>query len=172
MAETLPTEAPYTLRDILELLEYRVHFAAFEQRRQQNTKSVYTDQPANSASTQYYNAIMWSTINCPQPGRLSEQHAPTIPLYRRLLKTARLDYESDLNPAILPVILCDAIAGTSKTLAEVWNMPADEFERFWTAKENPLPKAPLPKSTKMTLGRFFDALAQIERDSHPSGPFS
>jgi len=144
MADVLPAEAPFTLRDILELLDYRVRLAKYDLRSQSVLKHIYTDQPGRSASTQAHSAMMWTTLNYPHPGRLTYESAPSLPLYRRLLKTARRDYESDLDSTLLPVILSDVIEGTPKTLAEVWEMPADEFERFWNDTENPLSKTPSP----------------------------
>ena len=175
MAETLPAEAPYTLRDILELLNYRVRLAKYEVRSQSVIKPIYSDQPGRSATTQAHSAMMWSALNYPQPGRLTEERAPTLPLYRRLLKTARRDYESDLDSTLLPVILSDVIAGTSKTLNETWDMIAEDFDRFWTESQKLSLVAP-PQAAiaapAMTLGKFFDTLAQIEKDSNPTGPFS
>lgn len=166
MAETLPTEAPYTLRDISELLNYRISLQRFEIRRQSMSKPSYSP-------SEFHTLMCWASLNTPLPGRLSEEHAPSLPLYRRLMKAARREYESDLDSTLLPVILSDVIAETSKTLAEVWEMPADEFERLWNEKVNPPSKAPEPApSPSMALGRFFDALAQLERVSNPTGPFS
>ena len=124
MAETLPAEAPYTLRDISELLDYRVRLSNFELRRRTMDKMSYS-------SSEYYNYVSWVCLNTPQSKRLTEEVTPTLSVYRRLVKEAR---GFALTVEVLPVLVGDILEGSPTKLSDALDMPLCEFESIWNAK--------------------------------------
>jgi hypothetical protein len=116
--------AGYTLEDIRDLLRYKRELAAFEQRRQALAR------PAMSL-TDAWTHTQWCAINCPQPGRLKEKRATSLPVYRRLVKAARKDYHADLDESTLGMLVADVSERAGTDMEALMRMPLDDFGRLW-----------------------------------------
>src|SRR6185437_1007123 len=70
----------YTLQDVRELVRYKQERAVFDARRRAIPHSL----PGSQAISWTH----WCALNCPQPGRLVEENAVKLSVYRRLVRAA------------------------------------------------------------------------------------
>jgi hypothetical protein len=114
----------YTLGDARGLLRYKRECASFEQWRRATEKPVMS-------ITDYVSRRHWMALNSPQPGRLTEECAATLPVYRRLVRAARAEYYTELDEPTLALLVAD-VADRSRTAFEaLMRMPLDDFGQLW-----------------------------------------
>jgi hypothetical protein len=120
------TPGGYTLQDIRDLLRYKRETASFEARRRATEKPRMSPMEAPTHTH-------WCAINCPQPGRLTEERAASLAVYRRLVRAARADYHTELDVATLGLLVADVADRAGAAVESLMRMPLDEFGRLWGA---------------------------------------
>jgi len=95
----------------------------------------------------------WAASNAPQPGRMSGDQAAQMPVYRRLFKAAKAEYQSDLDPAILGLMVADTLEDSGVGLHKVCAITVDEFAKRWKLKQRTPETSGSPKDHSSNDGR-------------------
>jgi hypothetical protein len=119
-----PSDTEFTLEDIRDLLRYKRESAVLEQRRRVTLKPVMSP-------TEALNHTYWSALNSSQPGRLTEERAASLGVYRRLVRAARAEYHTELDEATLGLLVADVAEKAGAPVETAMRMPLDEFDRLW-----------------------------------------
>jgi hypothetical protein len=119
-------DSSFTLNDVRDLLRYKRKRAEFEDRFRSMTAAQGPTMPLDKAM----NLTYWSAYNFPQPGRLTDEHAVELPVYRRLVKAARIEYGQELDEETLLLLVGEVAERCSRRVADLLTLPLDEYERL------------------------------------------
>lgn len=131
MADSLPTEAPYTLRDILDFLNHRVQLAHAVMRSSEIMQPRYSTTPGYPPISQFLVDRYAVSRLLPAPVRMDLETAIALKLFHRLEKASKKWYHSDLNPEKFAMIVVRVLEGSGRTLDQMWGMPVESFEGWW-----------------------------------------
>jgi hypothetical protein len=132
VTDTLNTA--YTVNDIRELLRYRQARAAFDAQ----FRSMVAANPATDLS-RGMNLNYWSALNCPQPGRLSEEVASTFAVYRRLLRESLAVLKKEFDEQTLLFFVGEVAERHGRTIDQMWPLTVQEFGALMDAVQSPGP---------------------------------
>jgi len=119
-ATTEAAPRPVIMADILQCLEYRRTYPEFKER-------LHAEFPAVMSATQSYNMLCFAAANSPQQGRLNEHELAKQSVYRRLVKEARWEYNTDLDEAIFRCVVGDIADACGVAYDDAITMSTDDF---------------------------------------------
>lgn len=133
-ASIADSHAPYTLADILQLLVYLRRYPEYARQRDAYFQPIM---PAGAA----YDMIQFAVSFESTRGRLSEEEAPNLPLYRRLVKTARKDYAANLDEPMFRCVVAEVADAAGITFDQAMAMTLAEFGAMWDRSSGTTPSA-------------------------------
>jgi len=130
----------FTVEDVRELLKYRRARSAFD--AQYN--SMLARQGATTSVSDLCRIAQWSAVNAPQPGRLTEDAAVSLPLYHWLAASARSLYQSDLTEDTLLLLVGMVSIQAKRDVADLMAMTVAAFDTLRNTVATAVPQGLLP----------------------------
>lgn len=80
------------------------------------------------------NLNYWSALNCPQPGRLSEEVASTLGVYRRLLRESLAVLKKEFDEQTLLYFVGEVAERHGRAVVEMWLLTVEAFGLLWESQ--------------------------------------
>ena len=152
---------PYTPADILQLLTYR-------RTHREHKLQIDTQFPSVMSANEAYAMIQFA-VQGPQPGRLSDDTVAKLPLYRRLVKAARREYDSDLDELNFRCVVGDVADATGVIYDDAMAMSVEQFGSLMDrAEKTPQRGRGRRPASKLDPKRVKNDV-RLFRDWHASG---
>jgi hypothetical protein len=134
----------YTMNDIRDLLRYEREYVQYEAWCRSTFKPVLkADEFGIRAAS--------LALSAPQPGRLSEESASVLAVYRRLLRESLKVLNKELDEQGLLYFVGEVADRHKRQIADLWSISTDEFGQLFDGNTEPIQAADVTPVVKIIV---------------------
>lgn len=134
----------YTMNDIRDLLRYKREYVQYEAWCRSTFKPVLKAGEVGLRAASL-------AFSAPQPGRLSDESASALAVYRRLLRESLKVLNKELDEQGLLFFVGEVADRHKRQIAELWSISTDEFGQLFDGNPEPIQAADVTPVVKIIV---------------------